>query len=129
MLEGARSNECSNHPDSAPPRPGFPKLRESQGHLLLDGRAPRHQDSLSFHPPSLAKRPIYLLRDGDRRTINGISIRETDIEGYDGLVNIIDGARPDPMEVPGKDISSVDAIEVLQDTLKKGSGLYACKRV
>jgi transforming growth factor-beta-induced protein len=68
--------------------------------------------------------PIYLLRDGDKRTINGVSIRETDIEGYNGLVNVIDGVIPDPMELPEKDISSVDAIEFAQDTLKKGSELY-----
>ena len=69
--------------------------------------------------------PIYLLRDGDKRTINGISIRETDIEGYNGLVNVIDGVIPDPMELPEKDISSVDAITFVQDTLKNGSDLYA----
>lgn len=69
--------------------------------------------------------PIYLLRDGDKRTINGISIRETDIEGYNGLVNVIDGVIPDPMELPEKDISSVDAITFVQDTLKKGSELYS----
>ena len=69
--------------------------------------------------------PIYLLRDGDKRTINGVSIRETDIEGYNGLVNVIDGVIPDPMELPEKDISSVDAIQFVQDTLKKGSELYA----
>ncbi len=69
--------------------------------------------------------PIYLLRDGDKRTINGVSIRETDIEGYNGLVNIIDGVIPDPMELPEKDISSMDAIEFVQDTLKKGSELYS----
>jgi uncharacterized surface protein with fasciclin (FAS1) repeats len=69
--------------------------------------------------------PIYLLRDGDKRTINGVSIRETDIEGYNGLVNVIDGVIPDPMELPEKDISSVDAIVFVQDTLKKGSELYA----
>ncbi len=69
--------------------------------------------------------PIYLLRDGDKRTINGVSIRETDIEGYNGLVNVIDGVIPDPMELPEKDISSVDAIEFVQDTLKKGSELYS----
>ena len=68
--------------------------------------------------------PIYLLRDGDKRTINGVSIRETDIEGYNGLVNVIDSVIPDPMELPEKDISSVDAILFLQDTLKKGSELY-----
>ena len=69
--------------------------------------------------------PIYLLRDGDKRTINGVSIRETDIEGYNGLVNVIDGVIPDPMELPEKDISSVDAIQFVQDTLKKGSEIYA----
>ena len=69
--------------------------------------------------------PIYLLRDGDKRTINGVSISETDIEGYNGLVNVIDGVIPDPMELPEKDISSVDAIVFVQDTLKKGSELYA----
>jgi hypothetical protein len=68
--------------------------------------------------------PIYLLRDGDKRTINGVPIRETDIEGYNGLVNVIDGVIPDPMELPEKDISSVDAILFVQDTLKKGSELY-----
>jgi len=57
--------------------------------------------------------------------INGVSIRETDIEGYNGLVNVIDGVIPDPMELPEKDISSVDAIEFVQDTLEKGSELYA----
>ena len=68
--------------------------------------------------------PIYLLRDGDKRTINGVDIRETDIEGYNGLVNVIDSVIPDPMELPEKDISTVDAITFVQDTLKKGSALY-----
>ena len=49
---------------------------------------------------------------------------ETDIEGYNGLVNVIDSVIPDPMELPEKDISTVDAITFVQDTLKKGSEFY-----
>lgn len=68
--------------------------------------------------------PIYLLRDGDKRTINGISIVETDREGYNGLINVIDGVIPDPMELPEGDISTVDAIEFVQETLEKAAPLY-----
>jgi hypothetical protein len=41
----------------------------------------------------------------------------------------IDGVIPDPMELPEKDISSVDAIEFVQDTLKKRLRVVFRKRV
>ena len=68
--------------------------------------------------------PIYLLRDGQKRSINGISIVETDHEGFNGLINVIDGVIPDPMELPEGDISTVDAIEFVQETLEKAAPLY-----
>ena len=68
--------------------------------------------------------PIYLLRDGKQRSINGVSIIETDKEGFNGLVQVIDGVIPDPMELPEGDISTVDAIEFVQETLEKAAPLY-----
>lgn len=68
--------------------------------------------------------PIYLLRSEGTRTINGISILETDREGFNGLINVIDGVIPDPMELPEGDISAVDAIEFVQETLEKAAPLY-----
>lgn len=68
--------------------------------------------------------PIYLLRDGEQRTISGIPIVETDREGFNGLINVISGVIPDPMELPEGDISTVDAIEFVQETLEKATPLY-----
>ena len=46
------------------------------------------------------------------------------MEAYNGLINVIDGVIPDPMELPEKDITTVDAIRFVQDTLEEGSKIY-----
>jgi len=68
--------------------------------------------------------PINLLRENMKTTINGITLSEKDVEGFNGLVNVIDGVIPDPMELPEKDITTLDAILFVQETLKSGSDLY-----
>jgi transforming growth factor-beta-induced protein len=68
--------------------------------------------------------PIYLLRDGKGSTISGVPIVKTDIEGFNGLINVIEGVIPDPMELPEGDISAIDAINFVQTTLDEGSKLY-----
>ncbi|MEO0510207.1 MAG: fasciclin domain-containing protein [Verrucomicrobiota bacterium] len=72
--------------------------------------------------------PIYLIRENDQRTINGISISETDLEGFNGLINVIDEVIPDPMELPEGDISTVDAILFVQKTLEDAALIYNAGR-
>lgn len=69
--------------------------------------------------------PIYLTRDGDDRQISGIAITETDTEGFNGLINVINSVIPDSMELPEGDISTIDAIEFVQSTLGEAAPLYA----
>ncbi len=68
--------------------------------------------------------PIYLTRSGDKSLISGIEIKDTDVEGFNGLINGISAVIPDPMELPEGDISAVDAIKFVQSTLTKGSAIY-----
>lgn len=68
--------------------------------------------------------PIYLTRDGDDRRISDIAIVETDTEAFNGLINAIESVIPDPMELPEGDISTIDAIEFIQQSLEEGSALY-----
>ena len=69
--------------------------------------------------------PIYLTRDGNDRRISNIPIVETDQEAYNGLVNVINSVIPDQMELPEGDISTVDAIEFIQETLEEAAPIYA----
>ena len=69
--------------------------------------------------------PIYLTRKGNDRRISNIPILETDQEAFNGLVNAIGSVIPDQMELPEGDISTVDAIEFVQETLVQASPLYA----
>ena len=69
--------------------------------------------------------PIYLERDGDIKTISNIEISETDTEGFNGLINTISKVIPDQMELPEGDISLVDAIEFVQETLDNAAPIYA----
>ena len=69
--------------------------------------------------------PIYLTREGNDRRISNIPIVETDKEGFNGLVNVIDSVIPDQMELPEGDISTVDAIEFIQETLENASPIYS----
>ncbi|MDF1712921.1 MAG: fasciclin domain-containing protein [Akkermansiaceae bacterium] len=68
--------------------------------------------------------PIYLTRSGVDRKISGISISETDNEGFNGLINAIDSVIPDPMELPEGDITTIDAIKFVQTTLSDASAKY-----
>ncbi|MFK7852220.1 MAG: fasciclin domain-containing protein [Akkermansiaceae bacterium] len=68
--------------------------------------------------------PIYLIREGDDRRINGIPIDETDKEAFNGLINAIGEVIEDPMELPEGDISTVDAIEFVQQTLTDAAPIY-----
>ncbi len=68
--------------------------------------------------------PIYLTRDADDRRINDIAIVQTDTEAFNGLINAIGSVIEDPMELPEGDISTIDAIEFVQETLTQGSALY-----
>ena len=45
-------------------------------------------------------------------------------EAFNGLVNAIGSVIKDPMELPEKDITTVDAILFVQQTLKESSDLY-----
>ncbi|MEM1295896.1 MAG: fasciclin domain-containing protein [Verrucomicrobiota bacterium] len=68
--------------------------------------------------------PIYLIRDGEDRRISGVAIQETDTEAFNGLINAIGDVIADPMELPEGDISTVDAIEFVQETLEQAAPLY-----
>ena len=68
--------------------------------------------------------PIYLTRNGDDRRISGIPIDETDQEAFNGLINAIGKVIEDPMELPEGDISTVDAIEFVQQTLTDAAPIY-----
>ena len=68
--------------------------------------------------------PIYLTQDEGKSKISGIRIIESDEEAFNGLVNAIDSVIKDPMELPEKDITTVDAILFVQNTLKESSDLY-----
>ena len=69
--------------------------------------------------------PIYLTQvDGQFSRISGIRILESDSEAFNGLINAIGSVIPDPMELPEKDISTVDAILFVQNTLEESSQIY-----
>jgi len=68
--------------------------------------------------------PIYLTQDEGKSKISGIRIMESDTEAFNGLVNAIGSVIKDPMELPEKDITTVDAVLFVQNTLKEGSDLY-----
>jgi len=68
--------------------------------------------------------PIYLIQDEGKSKISGIRIIESDTEAFNGLVNAIGSVIKDPMELPEKDITTVDAILFVQNTLKESSDLY-----
>ena len=68
--------------------------------------------------------PIYLTQDEGKSKISGIRIMESDTEAFNGLVNAIGSVIKDPMELPEKDITTVDAILFVQQTLKESSDLY-----
>ena len=68
--------------------------------------------------------PIYLTQDEGKSRISGIRIIEADEEAFNGLVNAIGSVINDPMELPEKDITTVDAILFVQNSLKESSDLY-----
>lgn len=68
--------------------------------------------------------PIYLTKTNSTSKISGIKILETDNEAFNGLINVISSIIPDPMELPERDITTVDAILFIQKSLKEGSNLY-----
>ncbi|MEM0968032.1 MAG: fasciclin domain-containing protein [Verrucomicrobiota bacterium] len=68
--------------------------------------------------------PIYLVRKQTERRISNVVIRETDQEAFNGLINAIEDVIADPMELPEGDISPVDAIEFVQETLTEAAPLY-----
>ena len=68
--------------------------------------------------------PIYLTQGEGKSKISGIRIIESDTEAFNGLVNAIGSVIKDPMELPEKDITTVDAILFVQNTLKESSDLY-----
>ena len=68
--------------------------------------------------------PIYLTQLDGNSKISGIRIIESDDEAFNGLVNAIGSVINDPMELPEKDITTVDAILFVQNTLKESSDLY-----
>ena len=68
--------------------------------------------------------PIYLTQDEGKSKISGIRIIESDKEAFNGLVNAIGSIINDPMELPEKDITTVDAILFVQNSLKESSDLY-----
>jgi len=68
--------------------------------------------------------PIYLTQDEGKSKISGIRIIESDEEAFNGLVNAIGSVINDPMELPEKDITTVDAILFVQNSLKESSDLY-----
>ncbi|MDC0156463.1 fasciclin domain-containing protein [Verrucomicrobia bacterium] len=68
--------------------------------------------------------PIYLTQGEGKSKISGIRIINSDTEAFNGLVNAIGSVIKDPMELPEKDISTVDAILFVQNSLKEGSELY-----
>ena len=68
--------------------------------------------------------PIYLTRMGTDSKISDIKITDTDEEAFNGLINAIGAVIPDPMELPEGDISTVDAIKFVQDTLIKAAPMY-----
>ena len=68
--------------------------------------------------------PIYLTQGEGKSKISGIRIINSDTEAFNGLVNAIGSVIKDPMELPEKDISTVDAILFVQNSLKESSELY-----
>ncbi|MEM9825952.1 MAG: fasciclin domain-containing protein [Planctomycetota bacterium] len=72
--------------------------------------------------------PIYLTRMAGDQRISDIPLRVTDREAFNGLINTIESVIPDPMELPEGDISTVDAIRFVQQTLNEAAPLYESGR-
>ena len=68
--------------------------------------------------------PIYLTQDEGKSKISGIRIIESDEEAFNGLVNAIGSVIHDPMELPEKNITTIDAILFVQNSLNESSDLY-----
>ena len=58
------------------------------------------------------------------KKINGRRIIQSDFEAFNGFVNAIDGVITDQMELPEGDVSILDAISFVEDTLKHATELY-----
>ena len=63
--------------------------------------------------------PIYLTQGEAKSKISGIRILESDTEAFNGLVNAIGSVIKDPMELPEKDITTVDAILFVQKSCRR----------
>ncbi|MEM6330208.1 MAG: fasciclin domain-containing protein [Planctomycetota bacterium] len=73
---------------------------------------------------SLHDAPLYVTRDGEDRRVQGTPIVETDAEAFNGLLNSIETVLQDPQELPEGDISAIEAILFIQETLTRGAELY-----
>jgi hypothetical protein len=66
-----------------------------------------------------------LVREGAKRTIQGVAIVETDILAGNGVARGIDGFISEDMEAPDTDQTWHNLVGSIRDTIRGGSQLYS----
>ena len=90
---------------------------------ILDGRVPL-TNAIAFQrfDTNLYAR-VDVLRDGDKRWVQGVEIVETDLLARNGIAHGIRGLIPVTMELPDADQDTVSYLSFVKETLTKGSAL------
>ena len=90
---------------------------------IVDGRVPL-TNAVAFQRfnTNLYAR-VDVLRDGDKRWVQGVEIVETDLLARNGIAHGIRGLIPATMELPDSDQDTVSYLSFVQETLIKGSAL------
>jgi uncharacterized surface protein with fasciclin (FAS1) repeats len=90
---------------------------------IVDGRVPLTNAVAfqRFNTNLYARADV--LRDGDKRWVQGVEIVETDLLARNGIAHGIRGLIPATMELPDSDQDTVSYLSFVQETLIKGSAL------
>ncbi len=108
------------------------KLREDDSKEILRGLLLRHlvsgriplTNAVAFQrfDTNLFAR-VDVLRDDDKRWVQGVEIVETDLLARNGIAHGIRGLIPSAMELPDSDQDTVSYLSFVEETLIKGSAL------
>ncbi|MDF1850815.1 MAG: fasciclin domain-containing protein [Verrucomicrobiales bacterium] len=90
---------------------------------LIDGRIPL-TNAIAFQRfDTNLKARVDVLREGDKRWVQGVEIVETDLLARNGIAHGIRGLIPATMELPDSDQDTVSYLSFVEETLIKGSEL------
>lgn len=90
---------------------------------LVDGRIPLTNAVAFQRFNTNLKARVDVLRDGDKRWVQGVEIVETDLLARNGIAHGIRGLIPATMELPDSDQDTVSYLSFVEETLIEGSTL------